>query len=157
MLPPKLTGPSGLPEFAVTCAQALLSNIQYQFNYPDGCTLQHWPVEEIKAANELFLKSLRHSANVYAIFLRPHGTEEQWQPVYVGERKSVGLRERITQHLIDKDTRTGSKLDEIKRAVATKQDIGLSFIKVEPESLRLYVEEAIIANHKNELEWNTHS
>ena len=156
MQTPTLTGPPGLIEFAETCAQALFSGVQCQFFYPDGCSLQHWPAEEIRLANEEFLKTLRHRANVYALFVRTHGTEEQWRPVYVGERKSKGLRDRISQHLITKDSRTGSMLEEVKSAVASKQDIGLSFIKIEPESLRLFVEETIIAKHKGELPWNSH-
>lgn len=156
MQTPTLTGPSGLSEFAESCAQALFSDVQHQFNFPDGCTPQFWPIEEIKSANDTFLKTLRNRANVYALFIRTRRKAERWQPVYVGERKSVGLRERITQHLIAKDSRTGSMLEVVKKAVADEYDIGLSFIKVQPESLRLFVEEAIIAKHKNELPWNTH-
>lgn len=75
----------------------------------------------------------------------------QIEPIFNGL-----LRERITQHLIAKDSRTGSMLEVAKKAVADGYDIGLSFIKVQPESLRLFVEEAIIAKHKNKLPWNTH-
>ena len=78
--------------------------------------------------------------------------------MYVGERKSIGLRDRITQHLIDKDHRTGSMLEAVKTAVSAGQRVGLSFVKVDPESLRLYVEETIISTCKKEgkLPWNTH-
>ncbi len=62
----------------------------------------------------------------------------------------------MTQHLIAKDHRTGSMLEAVKTAVAAQQKIGVSFIKVQPESLRLFVEETIIAKHKDELPWNTH-
>lgn len=151
-----LSGPSGLAEFAETCAQALFADVPHQFIFPVGCNLQHWPVGEIKASNETFLKTLRHRANVYALSVRPSGEKQNWSPVYVGERKSAGLRDRITQHLITKDHRTGSMLEAVKTAVAAGQEIGVSFIKVEPESLRLFVEETIIAKHKNELPWNTH-
>ena len=150
-----LSGPSGLEEFAETCAQALFSEAPHQFVFPDGCGLQHWPVDEIKSANEAFLKTLRHRANVYALSVRSLGENESWSTVYVGERKSPGLRERITQHLITKDHRTGSMLEAVKTAVAAGQEIGVSFIKVEPESLRLFVEETIISKHKQELPWNT--
>jgi hypothetical protein len=47
-------------------------------------------------------------------------------------------------------------LEAVKTLVTSGQEIGVSFIKVEPESLRLFVEETIIAKHKNELPWNTH-
>jgi len=153
---PTLSGPSGLAEFAKSCAQALFAEVPHQFIFPAGCNLQHWPVGEIKSSNETFLKTLRHRANVYALSVRPSGENQNWRPVYVGERKSAGLRDRITQHLITKDHRTGSMLEAVKTAVAAGQEIGVSFIKVEPESLRLFVEETIIAKHKNELPWNTH-
>jgi hypothetical protein len=58
--------------------------------------------------------------------------------------------------MITKDHRTGSMLKAVKTAVAAGQEIGVSFIKVEPQSLRLFVEETIIVKHKNELPWNTH-
>ncbi len=44
----------------------------------------------------------------------------------------------------------------IKDAVLNKKTIAISYIKVEPESLRLYVEETIIAKRKDTLKWNTH-
>ena len=153
---PTLTGPSGLAEFAESCAQTLFAEVPHEFIFPNGCSLQHWPVEEIKTQNEAFLKSLRHRANVYALFVRSPVNNEKWRAVYVGERKSAGLRDRMTQHLIAKDHRTGSMLEAVKTAVAAQQKIGVSFIKVQPESLRLFVEETIIAKHKDELPWNTH-
>ena len=155
---PTLSGPSGLAEFAESCAQALFAEEPHQFIFPEGCSLQHWPVGEIKTANEAFLMTLRHKANVYALFVRPSGGNESWSAVYVGERKSAGLRDRITQHLITKDHRTGSMLEAVKTAVATQQEIGVAFIKVQPESLRLFVEETIISKHKDKdkLPWNTH-
>ncbi len=153
---PKLSGPSGLAEFAELCAQALFAEVPHQFIFPVGCSLQHWSVGEIKTLNEIFLKTLKHRANVYVLSVRPSGGNQNWSPVYVGQRKSAGLRERITQHLITKNHRTGSMLEAVKTAVAAGQEIGVSFIKVEPESLRLFVEETIIAKHKKELPWNTH-
>lgn len=153
---PTLTGPSGLTEFAESCAQKLFAEVPHEFVYPNGSSLQHWPVEEIKTKNEAFLKTLRHRANVYALFICSPGKNEKWRAVYVGERKSAGLRDRMTQHLIAKDHRTGSMLEAVKTAVAAQQKIGVSFIKVQPESLRLFVEETIIAKHKDELPWNTH-
>lgn len=153
---PTLTGPSGLAEFAESCAQALFAEVPQQFVFPAGCNLQHWPVGEIRSSNEAFLKTLRHRANVYVLSVRPLGENQNWSPVYVGERKSAGLRDRITQHLIKKNDRTGSMLEAVKTAVAAGQEIGVSFIKIEPESLRLFVEETIIAKHKTDLPWNTH-
>lgn len=158
MTTPTLTGPAGLAEFADDCAEKLFAGVQHQFSFPLGCSLEYWPVEEIKLANEEFLGTLRHRANIYALFVRGKEADQPWQPVYVGERKSNGLRERITQHLIHKDHRTGSMLEAVKTAVHAGKHVGLAFVKVEPESLRLYVEETIIAKAKRagKLPWNTH-
>jgi hypothetical protein len=155
MQAPMHTGPHGLTEFADECAKSLFSKVHYEFTFPPGCSLQNWPVSEIKVANDTFLKSLRGRANVYALFVRRSGSE-RWLPVYVGERKSAGLRERLTQHLINKHHQTGSMLEAVKTAVAAGDEIGISLIKVQPESLRLFVEESIIAAHKDKLPWNTH-
>lgn len=155
---PIFIGPDGLAEFADVCAEALFSGVHYCFLFPAETTLQHWPVEKIKETNEPFLKSLRNRANLYCIYIRLPGEDDSWRPVYVGERKSIGLRDRITQHLINKNHRTGSMLEGVKMAVASGQQIGLSFVKVEPESLRLYVEEHIISacKRENKLPWNSH-
>ena len=152
---PTLSGPPGLVEFAESCAKALFNEVPHKFIFPAGCSIQHWPICEIKLLNEKFLRTLRHRANLYALSVRPLGEGKNWSPVYVGERKSAWLRDRITQHLIAKDRRTGSMLEAVKTAVAAGQEIGVSFIRVEPESLRLFVEEIIIVKHKNELSWNS--
>ncbi len=154
---PILHGPPGLTEFAESCALKLFAEVQHHFRFPNGCSLQHWPIADIKAKNEVLLKSLRNQGNVYALFVRAPSQGAPWVKVYVGERKSAGLRDRITQHLVDKHERTGSMLEAVKTAVSSGSDIGVSFIKVQPESLRLYVEETKIAKYKQELPWNTHA
>jgi len=106
--------------------------------------------------NKDILDSLRNSGNVYSLYTRSKKNNAAWIPVYVGQRKSASLRERITQHLITKDERTGSMLEAVKTAVADGNKIAISYIKVKPESLRLYVEETIIAKRKKTLPWNTH-
>jgi hypothetical protein len=148
--------PAGVEGFTGRCMKSLLATAQHEFIFPEGCSPDHWPIDEIKTANEHLLSTLRNQANIYAIFLRERDKKSPWQVVYVGERKSSGLRERITEHLIAKDRRTGSKLDEIKKAVASNHEVGLSFIMVTPEALRLSVEETIIAKNKERLPWNTH-
>jgi hypothetical protein len=155
---PTLHGPNGLSGFANECAEALFANVQYRCLFPNGITVQNWPAAEIKKLNEEFLASLRHRANLYCIFVRAPGPDSPWKPFYVGERKSTGLRERVTQHFIEKHHKTGSMLEAIKTAVASGQEIGFSFVKVQPDSLRLFVEETIIAEwkKKGELPWNSH-
>lgn len=152
---PIFTGPSDLAEFASTCSKALLATAQHTITFPEGSSKESWPVEEIKKLNATLLSKLRHQGNVYALFVRERKEHSKWKVMYVGERKADGLRSRITEHLIKKDPQTGSKLAEIQASVASDLEIGLSFIRVEPQSLRLYVEETIIANNKSELPWNS--
>ncbi len=155
MHPPTHTGPEGLAEFASQCAEDLLDGVQHEFSYPTGCSLTNWPIKDIKRANESLLKSLRGRGNVYALYVRDPN-QRTWIPVYVGQRKSVNLRERISHHLISKNEKTGSMLAAIQIAVASGKKIGFSLIKIHPESLRLFVEETIIASNKARLPWNTH-
>lgn len=149
------TGPADLAIFATTCSNALLAKAQHTFILPSGCSKESWPVEEIKKQNAKLLSELRHQGNVYALFIRERNEKSKWRAMYVGERKADGLRSRITEHLIKKDKQTGSKLAEIQDAVAKGFEIGISFIRVEPQSLRLFVEETIIASNKSNLPWNT--
>lgn len=148
-----LKGPDGLEVFAKQCEDALLFAKPIPFIFPKEFS-KNWLVKEIKEKNKGILSVLNNNANVYAIFIRKRGSK--WQIKYVGQRKCEGIRERITQHLIDKDPRTGSVLEKVRKAVFSDKEVGLSFIKVEPDSLRLFVEETIIRNNKSSLEWNTH-
>ncbi len=152
----EMRGPDGLDEFAEECLEALLIPCPTEFIYPNSCSLNHWPVDEIKILNKKILDSLRHSGNVYSLYTKCQTEGAAWFPVYVGQRKSASLRERITQHLVTKDGGTGSMLEAVKTAVAGGNEIAISYIKVNPESLRLYVEETIIAKRKKTLPWNTH-
>ena len=77
--------------------------------------------------------------------------------MYVGQRKSEKLRERMRQHLVKKHGKTGSQLRCVQRAVADGKKIGLSYVLVQPEALRHYVEESILAARTDgELPWNKH-
>lgn len=151
---PIFTGPAELASFVISCEDALLKTAQHKFIFPAGSSKDSWPTEEIKAANQALLSKLRHQGNVYALFVRKPTPNSTWEVRYVGERKADGLRSRITDHLIKKNAQTGSKLQEIQSAVGDGSEIGLSFIKVEPQSLRLFVEEIIIFNNKSRLPWN---
>jgi len=150
---PEHIGPDSLKAFAKECEASLLSGTPYHFRYPMGASVANWPVEAIKRLNQDFLSNLRGKGNVYALWVREN---ETWAPAYVGQRKLKSLRERLTQHLIVKSEQTGSMLDVVKKAVGEGKEIGVSLIKVTPDSLRLYVEAKILDEKKPELLWNTH-
>jgi hypothetical protein len=151
-----LKGPDGLEQFANKCCEALLVPNPIEFEYPPGCSLTAWSVKEIRSLNKSVLDRLNGNGNVYAIYTSSFGEQAQWVPVYVGQRKSRSLRERLVQHLITKSEQTGSMLEAVKTSVSDGHRIAISYIKVEPESLRLYVEETIISQRKAVLPWNTH-
>jgi hypothetical protein len=149
-------GPKELVAYATSCEAALLEGVKHAISYPASANSANWPADEIQSKNEEFLSTLRNAGNVYALFVADRPESSPWILRYVGERKSNGLRQRLTEHLIKKNAKTGSKLPEIQQSVSDGKRIAVSFIKVAPEALRLYVEETIIAKHKDALPWNTH-
>lgn len=147
-----------LKEFAGECKKALIvdrENLR-QVNYPECCSDQCWPVEQIYGENPSFASSLNNRGNVYAILTRESKSDE-WGPKYVGQRKADDLGNRMRAHLINKGERTGSKLDDVKRAISEGQEIAVTYIMVHPEALRHFVEETIIAEEEDRLTWNSHN
>lgn len=143
-----------LEKFAQECAKTLLSNPPMEiFKLPSDCSESNWCQTTIKALNETFLGKLRNNGNVYALFLQAEDLKG-WVPKYVGQSARTYLRSRITNHLIGKHERTGSKLDEVRQAVLAGRRIGISYILVEPEELRGYVEEKLIPLVPG---WNRHA
>ena len=145
--------------FAKDIEQQFLTLIPYHFQYPIGVESNDvWDEEficEIKKLNEQFLSNLIHNANLYMIYTRK-SVNSKWKPRYLGERKSKGMRGRITNHLITKNDGTGAKLDKVKNALRNGEQIGVNLVKVQPEELRLYVEEYIIQQNSHLLDWNDH-
>jgi len=150
-----------LDEYVKKCEKALLIGEPEVFQYPEnligkGIADSIWEenVEIIKKSNSDLLSSLRNNANIYAIYVQE--PTKQWCLKYVGQRKSKDIRERITQHLITKNERTGSKLEYIREVVSKGYLVGLRFIKSDRDSLRTFVEEEIISRNKSKLPWNVH-
>lgn len=111
-----------------------------------------WNHAHILAANETTLASLSGSANVYAIFTAERNSEF-FSLRYIGKTTRRLARERIKNHLIKKDERTGAKLQEVMSHVKAGGKVKISWVKIEPESLRNYVEEELILRH-GEADWN---
>lgn len=151
-----LIGPIELAAFAQRCEEQLLHSNKVEVLYPKGTSLTNWNSDEIKALNFQFLDGLRNSGNVYALFVSNSNNGATWTAHYVGERKSIGLRQRLTEHLIKKNHQTGSMLKNVQEAVTEGKRISVAYIKVQPEALRLFVEESIISKNMANLPWNTH-
>ncbi|ELH9640318.1 hypothetical protein [Vibrio alginolyticus] len=154
--------PNELQEYINHCEEQLLNSEPVEFVYPAELVGKDvsdpiWDdlIEEVKEPNEKeILSKLRHKANIYAIFTK--NGDEPWVKKYVGERKAIDMRQRITSHLINKNRKTGSKLDLVRDAVSKGQKIGLRFIFVPRDTMRAFVEEEIISKYKAELVWNKH-
>lgn len=147
-----------LTSFILACETALLKTQPTEFFYPELLQNKNisdpvWEnsITEIKELNDDFLSSLRGNANIYAIHIKD---DEEYKVAYVGQRKSMDMRERITQHLITKDPKTNSKLEYVRCAVSRGCKIGMTFIKTDKDTLRTFVEEEIISRNKPSLLWN---
>ena len=120
--------------------------------YPSGCGPNAWCKDQIKSCNKNLLRQLKDKGNLYAIFLREN---DNWAPKYVGQCKARDLRTRLTAHLIAGGGNTGKKLEEVQCAVARGQRVGITYVLIDPELLRHYVEEWIIAHaRQEEFPWN---
>lgn len=120
--------------------------------YPEGSGPRNWNVDQISKTNRNLLRNLAHCGNVYALFV---GECEQWTAMYVGQRKCEKLGERMRQHLVR--AQTGSQIERVQKAVAEGKRVGISYVLIEPDALRHYVEESIIAMRAvGELPWNSH-
>jgi hypothetical protein len=119
--------------------------------YPAGST-SPWDGAALIKVNEKFLSEASGVANVYAIFTAPK-TSDIYCLRYIGKTTRKLARQRLTNHLIKKDDGTGAKLAEIKSHVLSGGSVKLSWIQIQPESLRNYVEEELIQKHQ-EADWN---
>ena len=153
-----------LEKYVEECNTALIDKknpdiFYYPTEYLIGKSIDDavWGKEEtikyIKELNIDILSTIKNKANIYAIFIFEN---DEWKVKYVGQRKASDINQRIKQHLVSKSDKTSSKLKEVREAVSRGQKIGLSFIKVDNEFLRTFVEQKIIYKNKDILVWNKH-
>lgn len=113
-------------------------------------------VSEIKNTNKQLFDAIGEiKPNIYAIFAAKNESSD-FDLKYIGQTNSQGARTRLTNHLITKNEKTGAQLEKVKSVVINGGRIKISFIKIEPEALRHYVEEILIEKYKDKLEWNAH-
>ena len=110
-----------------------------------------------KLKNDNFkITSLFHNiAGVYAIWIN---NNQKIIMTYIGQTTDYISHQRIYNHFISKDARTGSKLNNVKEAIKNGFVIGVSFVKINPKEMRQYVEQNLIRYHFGESEeketWN---
>jgi len=78
------------------------------------------------------------------------------KPVYIGHSSASISKQRLINHFIKKDPRTGSQLERVKRAVSGALQIGVSFFRIEPDYMRKPLEEWLISRNSDKLVWNIH-
>ncbi len=142
-----------LKSFLKECEKEILNDKnKIAVNYPDD-VIKHWNSDRIKTINKQLLKNISRSANVYAIFISDKSASK-YDLVYIGQTNSKGARTRLTNHLIKKHEKTGAKLNKVTEHIQAGGKLKISWISIEPVSLRHYVEEELIKKHKDTLAWN---
>jgi hypothetical protein len=94
--------------------------------------------------------------NVYALWKRG-GSNGEWELMYIGQRSNKSGWSRVAQHLFSTPQGTQSKLQEVRAAIASGAEMGVTAILVEPDSMRLSVEEELINRNSSSdghLLWN---
>ena len=132
-------------------ASLLLEENRFQVAYPSK-SISPWNSEELVEANEQLLAAASGNANVYAIFTAAKGSD-YFSLRYIGKTTRKLARQRIKNHLIKKSEGTGAKLQQVAAHVLSGGAVKISWAKIQPESLRNYVEEELINRHK-EADWN---
>jgi hypothetical protein len=96
--------------------------------------------------------------NLYAIWSREVGSA--WVLQYIGQRSSKFGWSRVRQHLFHTPGGTQSKISLVREALASGQEIGVTGILVEPDFLRLSLEDELIrqvTRQSGALPWNRRS
>lgn len=86
---------------------------------------------------------IKDRPNIYGLYVKKEN--EDWKIMYVGQRKYIGILERLRQHLVGKHELTGSKLDNINEALCNGYQIGVKMFSIRPNAMRLYYEERLIS------------
>jgi len=111
-----------------------------------------WDGDALALANKSLLAKVLGSANLYAIFTAACG-ETKHSLRYFGKTTKKLARQRITNHLFQKNEKTGSKLAQVIAHACEGGTVEIAWIEVHPESLRNYLEEELILRHA-EADWN---
>lgn len=143
---------SSLEDYLSEVEEALLATEKrVAVSFP-STAVSPWDGDALARANQELLKKASGSTNLYAIFTAACGAKEHALR-YLGKTTKKLARQRITNHLFRKDERTGSKLAQIMTHACGGGTVEISWIEVEPESLRNYLEEELILRHP-EADWN---
>ncbi|MFN8258151.1 MAG: hypothetical protein U0W24_20850 [Bacteroidales bacterium] len=108
--------------------------------------------ESFDDLNKELLIAIAGKAIVYCLWVSDN--KSAFIQRYIGHAAANISRQRIRAHLTKKNERTGAQLKKIIKALELKHNIGLSFIIIEPAYMRKALEEWLIENNSDTLEWN---
>lgn len=103
--------------------------------------------------NKTLIDAIKGEPAIYCIWVK-QASQREFTPAYVGHAKEP--RDRMREHLSKKDERTGSCLEQVKRALQENGTIGITFVKIKPPYMRTAVEEWLIGRNSDALPWNSH-
>ena len=93
---------------------------------------------------------------MYALWRRTEA-DGKWELMYIGQRSHKSGWSRVEQHLFSTPQGTQSKLREVRTAIQSGAQMGVTAILIEPDSMRLSVEEELINRNSSSdghLLWN---
>lgn len=132
-------------------AELLKEERQQSVAYPREY-ISPWNSAALELENRKLLDLVTGSANIYAIFTAPK-CSTKYSLRYIGKSTRKLARQRLRNHLFKKHETTGSKLAKVKNNIESGGSIKISWITIEPESLRNYIEEELIKKNKS-ANWN---
>jgi hypothetical protein len=107
--------------------------------------------QNFEEQDEDLLVNVSKRALIYAIH---EEIESKWHLTYIGQTQAKTSRQRIRNHLFKKHEETGSKLAKVTECIKKAHKIGISIVEMEPDYMRLPIEEILIEEKKPE--WNIH-
>ena len=117
-------------------------------------------VDKLKLKNNFLPEILgKNLINIYALWMRKSFVDK-WVPMYIGQRTCNEGWSRVKQHLFHTPSGTWSKIKEVTKFIEAGYDIGVTFINVTPDSMRLTLEDELIFHNtssSNALPWNDKS
>ncbi|MDX8407490.1 MAG: hypothetical protein R8L58_03810 [Mariprofundaceae bacterium] len=122
-------------------------NVVYSHKYADS-----WDGDKLAVENETLLSDVSGNANVYMLFTAMKRNSD-YKLRYVGKTTKKLARQRLRNHLFKKHDGTGAKLEKVKSHVKSGGSVKISWVLIEPESLRNWAEEELISSHP-EADWN---
>lgn len=111
-----------------------------------------WNGEKMAEENEQLLSDASGKTNVYMLYTATKRSTT-YQLRYIGKTTRKLVRQRLRNHLFKKNENTGAKLFKVMQHVQSGGSVRLSWIAIEPESLRNWAEEELIACHPA-ADWN---